>query len=112
MSFIGYAPYVSAAASLLGGLISSNAAKSAAQTQAQSARDANALLLQMYQQTRSDQAPYREAGYHALLGLLGYAGQPMTLASLAQAQPGLARPVTYNNVPVSLQQVSRTGTSA
>lgn len=62
--------YLMAAAAVGGGLIAANGSKSAAKTSADAARDANSTQLQMYDQTRADQAPYRDAGYIAL-GQLG-----------------------------------------
>lgn len=55
-----------AGATVVSGAMGASAAKSAANTQAQSAADANAAQLQMYNQNREDQTPYREAGYGAL----------------------------------------------
>ena len=55
-------------------LIGADAAKSAAQTQADSAREANALLYKMYQEQKGLQEPFRGAGITAqnrLLDLLG-----------------------------------------
>lgn len=49
-----------------GGLIAANATKSAAGTAAASADRASALTNDQYQQTRADQAPYRDAGYTSL----------------------------------------------
>lgn len=49
-----------------GAIISSNAAGHAADTQAGAAEYAADLQNQQYQQTREDQAPYRQAGYQAL----------------------------------------------
>jgi hypothetical protein len=56
------------------GLVGANAAKSAAETQAESAREANALLYKMYQEQKGLQEPFRGAGITAqnrLLDLLG-----------------------------------------
>jgi hypothetical protein len=56
------------------GLVGANAAKSAAETQADSAREANALLYKMYQEQKGLQEPFRGAGITAqnrLLDLLG-----------------------------------------
>lgn len=50
---------------VVGGVLSSGATKSAANSQAQSAEDANATQLQMYNQTREDNAPFRYAGLAA-----------------------------------------------
>jgi hypothetical protein len=55
-------------------LTGADAAKSAAQTQAESAREANALLYKMYQEQKGLQEPFRGAGITAqnrLLDLLG-----------------------------------------
>ena len=64
-------------------ITSSNASKSAANAQTKAAADANATQLQMYNQTRSDLGPYRQAGYSALERLQQLNG----LASPAQSQP-------------------------
>ena len=52
--------------SVLGGVMSSNASSSAADKQSQAADNAQATQLQMYKQTRDDQAPWRQAGSTAL----------------------------------------------
>jgi hypothetical protein len=62
------------AAPIIAGVIGADAAKSAAQTQADSAREANALLYKMYQEQKGLQEPFRGAGITAqnrLLDLLG-----------------------------------------
>lgn len=51
---------------VIGGAMQSNAAKSAAKTQANATRDATAAELEMFNQTREDQKPWREAGQTAL----------------------------------------------
>ena len=70
---------------IIGGVVSSRAAKGAAQTQKdaaqtasdttlQAAREANALQWQMYQQAQATQSPYLQGGqmgYSALLGAMG-----------------------------------------
>jgi hypothetical protein len=56
------------------GLVGASTAKSAAETQAESAREANALLYKMYQEQKGLQEPFRGAGITAqnrLLDLLG-----------------------------------------
>jgi hypothetical protein len=58
-------------AAVAGGYIASQGAKSAANTQAASADRAADLNWQQYQQTREDQAPWREAGTVALSQLTG-----------------------------------------
>lgn len=56
--------------SVVGGLISSHGAQSAADTQASAANHAADVQLQMFNQTRDDQAPWRQAGANAL-GTIG-----------------------------------------
>jgi hypothetical protein len=84
-----------AAAGIGGALISSSAAKSAANTQSnaanqsaqyqlQAAREAAQLQLGMFNTIRDDFAPYRAFGQQGLSGigsLLGFPGQPPTFAS-------------------------------
>jgi hypothetical protein len=62
----GTAIAIGAGAGLLGAKMSADAAKSAAQTQADAAGRASAQEYAMYQQGREDLAPYRESGYTAL----------------------------------------------
>jgi hypothetical protein len=66
MSFVAVAIGGAAALGLGGAIISSNASKDAAQTQADAANQATNAQLQMYQQQRQDQMPYTQAGYGAL----------------------------------------------
>jgi hypothetical protein len=54
-----------------------NAAKDAARTQADAAREANILLAALYDQQRQDLGPYREAGYTALARLGELAQAPV-----------------------------------
>lgn len=56
---------------LVGAGLSSHAATNAADTQANSANHAADLQMQMYQQTRSDQAPWRQAGANAVGSMSG-----------------------------------------
>lgn len=55
-----------AGGAILGASMSADAAGDAADTQAGAANRATDISNQQYQQTRDDQAPYREAGYGAL----------------------------------------------
>lgn len=55
-----------AAAAIGGALISSNASSKASKAQSSAVDKSNALQKEMYDQTREDQTPYREAGYGAL----------------------------------------------
>jgi hypothetical protein len=68
-------------AGVAGSAISANAAKSAANTQTDAARDANATQLAMFNQTRDDLLPYREFGKDALQRLY-------MLAASDSASPG------------------------
>ena len=61
--------------------ISSSGAKSAANAQTQAAQNANNTQLQMYNQTRTDQTPWRAAGGNAVGALSSYYGLPGTDAS-------------------------------
>lgn len=58
-------------AGLLGASMQAKAAESAANQQAQAANQASALQKQMFEQQRTDLAPYREAGYTALKDIAG-----------------------------------------
>lgn len=51
---------------VIGGVMSSNAAGNAADAQVQSSAEANATQLRMFEQNRTDQQPWREAGVTAL----------------------------------------------
>ena len=51
---------------VVGGVVSSNSASKAASQQRDAANQANATQQQFYNQTRTDQAPYRQAGNNAL----------------------------------------------
>jgi len=62
----GTAIAIGAGAGLLGAKMTSDAAKSAARTQADAAGAAAANERAMYEQSREDLAPYREQGYTAL----------------------------------------------
>ena len=62
----GTAIAIGAGAGLLGAKMTSDAAKSAARTQADAAGAAAANERAMYEQSREDLAPYRETGYTAL----------------------------------------------
>jgi hypothetical protein len=67
MSFIAAA--VGGAATLAGSAISAGAAGKAADQQAAAAHEANLLQKEMYDQTRADNQPWRQAGEAALGGL-------------------------------------------
>ena len=82
---------------LVGSVVGASGAESAANTQATAADHAtdvaNATQLQMYNQTRDDQAPYRQAGYGALSSI----GQQLQSGTgFAQALP-TSQPFTQND---------------
>lgn len=81
--------------SVAGGLIASHGASSAADAQTAAANQANQTQLQMYNQTRSDQAPWRQAGGQALGALSQFYG----LGGLGQqsAQMGMSPGANYPN---------------
>lgn len=62
---------IAGGAALAGGVMSSNASKKAAKTQANAADNAADMQLQQYNQTRDDLKPYTEAGSYGLEQLLG-----------------------------------------
>lgn len=78
-------------ATLGGALLSSSASKSAANTQANSADAASATQLQMYNQTRDDQAPWRNVGGSAINQLAYLAGLSPTQGGSTSAGPGGAQ---------------------
>ena len=51
---------------ILGGLLGSESSENASDAQIQAGNDSNATQLQMFNQTRADMAPWREAGVNAL----------------------------------------------
>lgn len=61
---------------LAGGILGGNAAENAAQASANASRRASDVQLQMYNQTREDLAPQREAQRYALDALLSMTGLP------------------------------------
>lgn len=65
---------VSAGVAYLGGKSTSDAAKKASKAQQKAAAEAAALQREMYQQTRTDLAPYRDAGTPAVKSILGMYG--------------------------------------
>jgi len=90
-----------AGATLVGGVLQADAAGNAADTQAQSSAEAIAEQRRQFDLTRSDYAPYREAGANALGQLRTEMNQPVTSADvmsdpgyqfgLSQGQLGLDR---------------------
>ena len=77
-------------ASVIGGISSASAAKKAAKAQTRAANNQLAVQKQMYDQQRTDLAPYRDTGLNALAGVnyeLGLAPKPADYAGF-QATPG------------------------
>lgn len=77
--------------SLIGGLIGSDASRSAANTQADASRNATAAQLQMFNTQNNQQAPYRQAGYSSLAAMLkglGLGGGQFDANGNAAAAPG------------------------
>ena len=77
---------IAGGAAILGGVIGSQGAKSAAGSQTAAANNATAAQLQMYNQTRADQTPWRTAGGAAVNALSNWYG----LGGLPAAQPTAA----------------------
>jgi hypothetical protein len=73
MAVLGAAA-IGGAASLAGGMMQSNAAKKAAQTQANSASQSLALQEKQYNQSRTDSLPWMEAGKTALTSYMNELG--------------------------------------
>ena len=103
----GTAIAIGAGAGLIGAGMSANAAKSAAQMQADAANRSMDQERAMYEQSRADLAPYRETGYTALKDiermkpfLTGRFGQPY------QSQTGYRLPTTMAppGIPANYQQ--------
>lgn len=81
---------VNLAGNVGGGLLSYFGAQNAADTQANSAAQANNALLSMYNQNRADLQPYREVGVNALMDLAKGSGEltkPFGMSDF-QSDPG------------------------
>lgn len=87
--------------SLLGGLLSANAAQNSAQDIEQAAAVSGATQLGMYQQTRSDLLPYMESGRGAL----------NQLDSLMGITPSAAPPDTTGNLSAALENEAGIGSN-
>jgi len=84
-----------AGASVVGGVLASNAASDAADAQTGAARDANALQREQWQQQRADNMPRMEAGNRSLarlqelLGISGSGGGRQSLSATdVMSEPG------------------------
>jgi len=94
-------------------VIGASASRSASKTQAAAAGQAADVQQQQYEQTRADQAPYREAGYNALANLQRTAGNvPGAFkfgASDYQADPGYAFRLSEGQKALDRQAAARGG---
>jgi hypothetical protein len=94
-------------------VIGASTARSAAKTQAAAAGQASDVQQQQYEQTRADQAPYREAGYNALANLQRTAGNVPAAFKFGagdyQADPGYAFRLTEGQKALDRQAAARGG---
>lgn len=106
MSFIGNAlgavgtalggPVGGLVGNVVGGLFSSNASDNATNAQQNATNQANATQLQIYNQNRADQAPWRSAGESALNTLMATLGLPTRQSQQGQQQ-GVAQQGAQQN---------------
>lgn len=75
---------------LLNGYMGSRAAGKAADAQTAAGQEANALQKYIFDQTRADWAPYRDAGVSALGQIQGLLKDPSSIASMPDYQFGLS----------------------
>lgn len=80
---------LSLAGNLLGGYMQSRASGKASDALLQAGRESNALQKGMYDQTRADYAPYREAGYSALGQIQNLLKDPSAITQQADYKFGL-----------------------
>ena len=102
-----------AGATVVSSLVGARTAKSAAQTQVAAADRAAELQREMFEQTRADQAPYREAGYNALATLQRTAGNVPGAFKFGagdyQADPGYAFRLSEGQKALDRQAAARGG---
>ena len=84
---MGIETLVGAGVGLLGSAIAADSASSAANTQADATREGVAEQRRQYDLTRSDYAPWREAGKNALAQIMGDMKNPVTASDVMQ-DPG------------------------
>jgi len=108
MSFVT-AAMIAGGATLASSLIGSNAASSAARMQAGAARDAAALQQKQYEQTREDQAPWREAGVGALNKLIPMSDYTNFGMDQFRADPGYAFRLSEGQKALDRQAAARGG---
>lgn len=85
----GWGSLINLGGNLLSGYMGSRAAGQASDAQLQAAREALALQAQMYNQTREDFAPYRQAGTSALAQIQNLLANPSAITSQPDYQFGL-----------------------
>jgi hypothetical protein len=93
---------IGAGASVLGGVMGASAAGDAADAQLAAAREASNTQRYMYDQTRMDQAPYRDVGYSALDALRARLGLQISNPSPMPYQipyNGQGGPSSASNAP-------------
>ena len=104
---------VPAAVSLFSANKQSKAAKDAAAATAAATDEATQLQREMYQQTREDQAPYRQAGYNALAEMQRTAGNVPGAFKFGagdyQADPGYAFRLAEGQKALERQAAARGG---
>lgn len=88
-SYLSGAGGLSLAGNLLGGYMQSRASGKASDALLTAGRESNALQREMYNQTRADYAPYREAGYSALGQIQNLLKDPSAITQQADYQFGL-----------------------
>jgi hypothetical protein len=112
MTFVT-AALITGGVTLASTLIGSRAAGKAADVQSASADRAAELQQQQYEQTRADQAPYREAGYNALAQMQRTAGNVPGAFKFGagdyQADPGYAFRLSEGQKALDRQAAARGG---
>jgi len=102
-----------AGATVVSSLVGARTAKKAGETQAAAADRAAELQREMFEQTRADQAPYREAGYNALATLQRTAGNVPAAFKFGagdyQADPGYAFRLAEGQKALDRQAAARGG---
>jgi len=97
------------AGSLLGASAQASAAKKAASASSKGAAQANALLKSMYDTTREDQAPYRQAGYNALAKMQEPGYYDTFEYSDMTADPGYAFRLSEGQQAIDRSAAAKTG---
>ncbi len=102
-----------AGATVVGSLIGAKASKSAASTQAAAASQASDLQREIFQQTRADQEPWRQAGVNALGVMQSTAGNVPAAFKFGagdyQADPGYAFRLSEGQKALDRQAAARGG---